>query len=93
MIALMLVALSLGGADVTAVSQHRVDRLIKRCAANKVVKLLARNGNEVSMHPLIIARAPTAAESRKFECVLLGMKEMTDLHFGFIGNEAAPNGS
>lgn len=93
MAALMLIALSLGGSDITAVSQHRVDRLIKRCDARSMVKLLARNGNEVSIHPLIAPRAPTAAENRKFKCVLSGMKRMTDLHFGFIGNEAEPSGS
>jgi len=32
-------------------------------------------------------------QERRFSCVLSGMKLMTDLRFGFLGNEVDGNGS
>ena len=71
-------------------TQHRVDRLVEKCAAGKVVRLSAETSNQVAMTVLIVGRAPTRAEDGRFTCVLNGLRTMKDLQFGFVGNEVEP---
>lgn len=74
-------------ADVSA-TQVRLDELVHRCDAQKVVRLVAKSRTEVVIDMMIVRRAPSQRENQRFSCVLGGMQRMPDLQFGFIGNEA-----
>lgn len=92
----MIFALSLLAGLTTnsaAVVQTRVDELVMRCDASKVVQLVAQDESRVAMTLLLPAGDVTAAQNQQFTCVLEGMKAMPDLSFGFLGNEEAPTGN
>lgn len=84
--------LAAGADDVTA-TQRRVDELVVRCHAQDVIRLVAEDAQQVTMQPLVPPGEASAEQDRRFSCVLTGMKTMTDLSFGFFGNEVELNGS
>lgn len=66
-------------------TQTRLDQLIHGCQAEKVVRLTARNSRDV-IADLLDANLADPNERAKGECVLNGMRAMTDLQFEIIGN-------
>lgn len=90
MVALSMVSLLLAAAMASpTATQVRVDQLVHRCRAERVVRLVAQGHAEVVMNVQHPERPPSSDENRKFECVLQGMQGMKDLRFGFLGNEEA----
>jgi hypothetical protein len=84
---MLLLPLALLSDDVQA-TQNRLDKLVHVCAAEAVVRLIAQSSTNVIIDMKRVDRAPSSDENRRFKCVLKGMRRMTDLQFGFIGNEA-----
>lgn len=92
MIVALLLILAATASD-RAATQQRVDELLARCNARGEVSLVAESGQDVEMRPLIRPGEASLEQERRFSCVLSGMKLMTDLRFGFLGNEVDGNGS
>lgn len=77
----------------TMAAQQRVDGLVKRCDAAKVIQLVAEQDNRVTMSLLLpTGHRISATQTQQLACVLDGIKAMPDLSFGFLGNEEEPNG-
>jgi hypothetical protein len=91
MIALPLI-LAAATSDIVA-TQQRVDELVARCDAQRVLRLVAESAGRVTMEPLSQSGEVSAEDDRRFYCVLSGIKTMADLEFGFEGNDVEPNGS
>lgn len=88
---MILATLLLSASVETRSTQQRVDKVVQRCHATKVVQLLAQSHREVVISMQVTDRAPTSDEDAKFSCVLAAMRKMDGLTFGFIGNEATPS--
>lgn len=91
MLALYFLAGSVLNGSVGA--QQRVDGLVKRCDAAKVIQLVAEKDNRVTMTLLLpLDSRISATQNQQLACVLDGIKAMPDLSFGFLGNEEEPHG-
>jgi hypothetical protein len=69
-------------------TQARLDELVVRCKAERVVAFKAHSKGEVIIDMKNAGEAPSPMDQQAFDCVLSGMKKMNDLKFGFLGNEA-----
>ena len=87
-----LILLASSASDDTAAVQQEVDQLVTRCEASNEVKFVAHSDRQVQMQ-LLTGLDVTATQRQHLTCVLDGLKSIPDLSFGFIGNEATPDGS
>lgn len=87
MLALVISALLAQQVDGRAATQLRLDELVQRCRAEKVVRLQAITDTKVSIQAGGWGRDLTRSEDKKITCVLLGTNGMRDLRFGFIARE------
>lgn len=76
-----------------AATQQRVDRLLARCNARGVISLVAESAQTVALRPLVLPGEASVEQQQRLDCVLSGMKSMTDLSFGFAGHEVDRRGS
>jgi len=90
---LALYLLAVLSPDGTTLIQQRVDELVRRCNASKVIRLVAQDESRVLVTLPSLPANVTDAGVRQFTCVLEGMKAMPDLSFGFLGNEEESAGS
>jgi len=59
--------------------QGQLDFMVSICRADKVVRLVAHDGNKLSIEMLTTGTMPTVSENKAFQCALAKVKERTDL--------------